>query len=99
MASLWTIGIIAMIPGARSFQRYLVRRSHINMHTLGRGAESPLASLILRGVRLFLGALVIGRVSEDDDEDMTQLQRIFFPIYISMMVDAFKHGDPFIETR
>jgi hypothetical protein len=43
--------------------------------------------------------MVIGNEEDEENEDALQLYRIFFPIYLNVIMDAIKSGDPLKITR
>ena len=99
VASVWAVGIFKLFSPMRKLGQWTQQKFQISPTTLGRGAESTVASLGLRGVRLLLGAMVIGNEEDEENEDALQLYRIFFPIYLNVIMDAIKSGDPLKITR
>ena len=101
MASLWLVGTISIFRPMRWLGNFVHKKFQISPTVLGRGAESTLASLGLRGIRLLLGSLALGM--DDEDEDAKQLYRIFLPIYLNVIYDSIKGKgsmfNPFTLTR
>ena len=103
---IWTRGLITLFTvGTAHFwivkrmYQYLGKKSPVNLFSLGRGGESTTGTLGLRFIQALLGGMAIGMSEEDEDENFTQLWRIFLPMYINALADLIKSGDPLKFTR
>ena len=94
MASIWTVGIFGMITPLKKLGYWAHQRFTISPSTIGRGAESTVISLGLRGFRLMLAGMFLGNEEDEENQDALQLYRIFFPIYLNVVMDYIKSGDP-----
>ena len=94
MASIWTVGIFGMFTPLKKLGYWAQQRFTVSPSTLGRGAESTVISLGLRGIRLMLAGMFLGNEEDEENPDALQLYRIFFPIYLNVVMDYIKSGDP-----
>jgi hypothetical protein len=97
LMAIFTVGSSHLFLVKKIIQFYN-KKSPINFMSLGRGGESTSLALGLRIIQAALGGLYF-KNEEDEDENMMLLYRIFFPMYLNVLADTIKSGDPFKITR
>ena len=94
LTSFLTTVVFSHFSTYRKFGRFLGNKLGIaNIQTLGRGGESTLASLAFRLMQVGLGTMYMLDDDEEDD-NLTQIYRIFMPIWLNMALDTAKSGNP-----
>ena len=97
LMALLTVGSAHFFMVKKIIQ-FFNKKSPINFMSLGRGGESTTATLGLRIIQAFLGSMYL-KDEEEEDENMQLIYRIFIPMYINVLADLIKSGDPFKVTR
>ena len=92
--SIFTVGVFSWARPVRGIKNWMLRKNNVNIGTLGRGAESVSASMGIRMIQLFLGSLGMFYEDYEEDEDFTQLYRLALPMFMSVIMDSIKYGDP-----
>ena len=68
----------------------------VNLKTIGRGGESVVISSIMRLMKLGLGMLTVyGPGDEEEDKkNWEQVMRLFWPMWMQIIIDSYKSRSP-----